>query len=232
MTNLLKLDTGKLLALVGKLAQAGFTAEMAQTILEDASETMEIARIPVIAFKAHFDATGKKEVEDKLSLPGHYMVNVVRRPLPTKSELLAAKAFGWVSGLFDGRPWTDAYRLDKRDVPISGVGGEAVFLLKHFGTDISSESAIRWGIENRTTDAPDGYRPATALEAIDFAAKHPELQLQFSIVALGSFALGGGGDRRVAVLDRNGGGRDLDGYWFDSDWYSAFCFLFVRKTSS
>ncbi len=74
---------------------------------------------------------------------------------------------------------------------------------------------------------------ATGLvEAIDFAAKHPELQLQFPIVALGSFALDAYGYRHVAALYRDDDGRALVGDWFGSGWRADCRFLFVRKTSS
>lgn len=87
--------------------------------------------------------------------------------------------------------------------------------------------------EDVIIDAPDGYRPATAIEAIDFAAKHPELQRWSPIVALGSFTLGDGDDRRVvAVLDIDRGERGLGDGWFAGVWRADCRFLFVRKTSS
>lgn len=156
--------------------------------------------------------------------PGHYRANVVHRPLPAGWELLAARAFVWVSRLFDGRGWTDGYALDGREVVVVPGYGPTEFLIKGFKTSMTSEQVIRWADAN-------GWRVATALEAIDFAAAKPGLQPSASIVALGSFAADDG-HRHVAVLRLGGRGCELSDDWFDNDWDPVFRFLLVRKSPS
>lgn len=153
--------------------------------------------------------------------PDHYLVRVEKKPLPTRAELLRDKAFDSVSIAFDGQPWIDAYRLDSWDVPVKPAYGDTVFFLKHFDRDSSSEDAIRWADAN-------GCRPATVLEAIAFAAAHPDFQRQFPIVALGSFVVSFVSRHFVAVLN-GGGGRGLGASGFVFDWPGAYRFLFVRK---
>ena len=136
--------------------------------------------------------------------PPHYLVNVNLSEflLAIKAQMEASGEFGWVSDIFDGRLWYDAYSLDGKDIPNVPSGGETVYLMKDFGKDMSSESAIKWGLNEKDEFAPDGYRPATLAEGRAFAKANPKLQLEHPIVILGSFALDGG-NRHVAVLDRH-----------------------------
>lgn len=152
--------------------------------------------------------------------PDHYLVRVEKKPLPTRKELLRTKAFEVVDFLFDDT-WVDTYRLDGRFVPVVPAYGDTVFFLKHFDRDRSSEDAIRWAAAN-------GYRPATLCETIAFAAAHPGLQRQFTIVALGSHALDGHGYIRVAVLG-DVSRRNLLVIGYNGRWVSDSRFLFARK---
>lgn len=149
-------------------------------------------------------------------LPNHYKV-YVDYEMPSFADL--EKEFGKrnVSDIFDGRP----FDLHPSCSDIDETPGERVFFVKHFGREIESEGVIN---EMKY----EGYRPATHAEAIVFAKAHPDLQREYPIVALGSFALYVG-DRCVAVLRRSVTGRLLGGGRFDGGWSVGCRFLLVRK---
>lgn len=123
-----------------------------------------------------------------------------------------------VSAIFDGRVWEN----HESCVGIDETPGDREMLVKHFGVRMTSDAVIAWADEN-------GYRVATHKEAIAFAAKNPELQRQYWIVALGSSALRDDGNRFVAVLGSVGRRRILDGNWFGGGWGGGDRFLLVRK---
>ncbi len=76
-----------------------------------------------------------------------------------------------------------------------------------------------------------GVRPATFPELLAHAAKHPDEQRKFPIVARGSVAVLDGG-RCVAYLCSDARGRYLYLDWLDAgDWYRRSRFLAVRKLS-
>ncbi|GEM_PF-6829718 len=149
---------------------------------------------------------------------GEYLVNVTYEMPRDKEKLEGEFSKDGVSELFYNVNYTwekhESYRDD--DMP-----GDEVFLVKHFNRRIESEDAIR-------EMDPQGYRPATHLEAHAFALANPELQRQFWIVALGSSATRGDG-RFVAVLSSSSGRRILVRVWFGGEWGSGGRFLFVRK---
>lgn len=138
--------------------------------------------------------------------------------IPLYEEL--KKEFGYVSSIFDGRPFT----LHESCKDVSSKPRELEITIKHFDRFIESEEAIK-EIEK------DGYRPATHLEAYAFQKLNPKLQEEYPIVALGSFAVCGG-SWYVAVLDGDPSGRILDNLWFDGRWSASYRFLFVREKSS
>lgn len=76
-----------------------------------------------------------------------------------------------------------------------------------------------------------GFRPALIEDLLALGAEYPELQKQFPIVALGSVWQDPGGRRRVPYLRWDGGGRDLDLYWFGDDWDERWRFAAVRNAS-
>ncbi len=157
------------------------------------------------------------EVERPLE-DGEYRVPV-RYEMPCdKAALEAEFSKNGVSDLFYGnyewRPHSSCAQIDQ-------TPGERIMLVKHFGRDTTSE-------ENIAEMDRLGYRPATDLEAYAFAKANPELQRQFSIVALGSFAIYGT-YRCVAVLGNDSDGRYLRVCWFSFRWDRGSRFLFVRK---
>jgi hypothetical protein len=92
--------------------------------------------------------------------------------------------------------------------------------LFHFNRNISSEDAIA-GMK------AEGYRLATVREMLVFGIKHPKLQLEFPIVALGQ-VVELYGYRRVGVLYGNVAGRRADLSDFADDWSARYRFLAVR----
>lgn len=146
-----------------------------------------------------------------------YLVPVSYAPLPSFAYLKNEFGKNNVSYIFDGREWKNHSSC----VGIDKTPSDKVFLVKHFGRETESEANI-------AEMDKLGYRPATHIEAYEFQKKHPELQRQFWIVALGSFALDDG-SRYVAVLSGDSGRRILDGSWFGRWWSADRRFLFVRK---
>jgi hypothetical protein len=76
-----------------------------------------------------------------------------------------------------------------------------------------------------------GLRPATIAELVAFAAKNPEEQRKYWIVALGSSWVDGGGHRKVPILDGSDSERHLYLYWDgpQNEWNDDNRFLAARK---
>lgn len=153
-----------------------------------------------------------------VSAPVEYLTAHVSYQLPSFEELNGT-LFDWASDLFNGSyKWEDHESVRGQ---VDRTPGERSFLVKHFNKEMESDDVLAWADAN-------GYRAATHEEAVDFAKAHPDLQREFWIVALGSFALRDGG-RSVAILRRGGARRDLDGDWFGGRWGADGRFLLVRK---
>ena len=105
--------------------------------------------------------------------------------------------------------------------PEGGSTSEKDMGIFHFGENISSEDAI-------AKMKAEGYRPATIWDLLGFAKKHPDLQREFPIVALGSVAIVTG-FRRVAFLYGSGSECGLDLGYLDVVWGGGCRFLAVRK---
>ena len=146
-----------------------------------------------------------------------FLVPVSYTRFPSFAELEQEFGKGNFSTIFDGKPFHKHSSCANTDE----TSGYKTFLVKHFNREIMSEDAI-------AEMDKLGYRPATHIEAYSFQKAKPELQLQFWIVALGSFAVVGGG-QYVAVLDSNSGTRVFYSDWFVGEWRSDRRFLFVRK---
>jgi len=102
-----------------------------------------------------------------------------------------------------------------------GVSTEVAKLF-HFNYVISSGDAI-----SEMNKA--GYRPATLMELLALGILFPELQRQFSIVALGSVWRLASDYRCVPYLHVHGSERGLSLDWFGRDWSARYRFLGVRK---
>lgn len=112
--------------------------------------------------------------------------------------------------------------------PIDGCPGTSIemreveFVYVHLDRDASDADVL-------AEHERQGVRPATLPELLAFAAKYPDEQRKFPIVARGSVALLRG-YRHVAYLFCGGRGRRLCLYWFDDcDWGRRCRFLAVRK---
>lgn len=94
--------------------------------------------------------------------------------------------------------------------------------LVHFDRRIESDEAIR------ELDRM-GLRPATLPELLAFGARHPDVQREFPIVALGSVWQSRDGNRYVPYLWSDSGERHLYLGWFEVEWFGHYRFAAVRK---
>ncbi|MFA4942506.1 MAG: hypothetical protein WC564_02605 [Patescibacteria group bacterium] len=92
----------------------------------------------------------------------------------------------------------------------------------HFNRGISSEDVIKEMDEAE-------FRPATLMELLAFGAAYPELQKQYSIIALGSFWIDYDRRRYVPYLGKDSVDRRLDLDQFGNDWRAWYRFFGVRK---
>jgi hypothetical protein len=151
-------------------------------------------------------------------LPPHdFRITVTSVKHPIYTELKAA--YDWVSDFWDESKYPLELHESLRE--IEATAGDKVVFLKKFVQFIKCEQAIEWGKAH-------GYRLAFPAEREAFAKANPDLQREFLIVDLGSFAVSGG-RRYVPVLARPDGKRDLSSRWLDDEWDAGYRFLFVRE---
>ncbi len=74
-----------------------------------------------------------------------------------------------------------------------------------------------------------GMRPATLKELLALGEKHPDLQREFPIIALGSVWQVPDGGRGCAYLGGGGSGRGLSLRWIGGGWIDCCRFAAVRK---
>lgn len=130
------------------------------------------------------------------------------------------KAFDWV---YDGYKSVKFTAIDVcKDVSMETR--EIEFELVHLNKDASTDTA-RAELDKRE------LRPALYEELLAFAAKYPELQKQFPIVALGSVCRYGG-NLGSPYVNRSGAERGLGFGWLGRDWSGGCRFLAVRKQPS
>lgn len=156
--------------------------------------------------------------------PNHYRVDVSYAPMPYFDELERYFGQGNVSHLFDGRPW----KLHPPCVEMSRRPGYRIFYIHDVDDYWMRRDQIDWGIAQRTSVAPRGYRSTTHDEVYEFCRIHPELT---DLVALGSTALYDGHHRHVAYV-WGGGGRILDSYWVVRKFVARYRPLFVAITEA
>src|SRR3989344_3188999 len=118
--------------------------------------------------------------------------------------------------------WTNS-DITSRNFPTERNGtAEVAVELIHFNRHVSTDEALR------ELDRM-GYRPAELHELLAFGEKHPEVQREFPVVALGSVWRGRDGRRVVPGLDGGGSERYLRLGWFGSDWGGLYRCAAVRK---
>ncbi len=130
----------------------------------------------------------------------------------TLQEMIEEGKYDWVND-----------NITQENFPLQGKGKEDLQIeLFHFGRAVTSKEAIE-EMEKA------GFRPATLPELLALGAKHPDLQKDFLIVALGSRWRSPSGDLGVSVLYWYGLRRGLSLPWFESDWLEDCRFAGVRK---
>jgi hypothetical protein len=161
--------------------------------------------------------------------PDHVVVPFAYAPTPSVSDLKRVYKNG-VSWIFDGRGWRRHASAIVRTRSEDHIVWLAAPPREVLG---DSEEIIAWGRDQRTEVAPLGYRPIMGQnELLDLHRAHPELYKQFWMVALGSFALGDGGSRNVAVLRASDDGPCLDDSRLVRVWSGAGRFPFVPQVSA
>lgn len=133
----------------------------------------------------------------------------------SKLQMIAAGKYDYVNDFL------------RNNNPIEGkIGGsgqvEVTLELVHFDRGISTKDALK-EIQKR------GLEPAGIEHLLALGVKHPDLQREFSIVALGSVWRHSLGFRRVSYLWDGGGVRKLRLDWDDGGWLGNYRFLAVRK---
>ncbi len=133
----------------------------------------------------------------------------------TKSQMIEVGNYGHVDDFLQGN--------DPVEGCIAGTGIVSVNLeLVHFNRVISTSDALK-ELKER------GLTLAGLEHLLAFGAKHPNLQKEFPVVALGSVWQRPSGSRHVACLYRWSDERELVLYWRDYDWHEDCRFLVVRK---
>ena len=179
--------------------------KMAQAIIEGRIEIIDKSALPV--------GDGPYRGGPPSSVPG-FRAEVIYVQ-PSYADL--QKAFDWV---YEGYASAEFKPIDACK-GISTDTREIEFELVHLNKDASTDEALA-ELDKR------GLRPALYEELLAFAAKHPELQKQFPIVALGSVCRDGA--RLYSPFVRfYGRERRLRFGWLDGRWLRSYRFLSVRK---
>lgn len=127
------------------------------------------------------------------------------------ASLLKAGKYDWQNG-----------NITDQNFPSTETGEREIdYALFHFKKTMTSEGVI-------AEMAKENCRPATMKEMLNFGIKHPGVQREFPVVALGSVAELNGG-RRVGYLYRNPAERDAHLNYFDYGWNDYYRFLAVRN---
>jgi hypothetical protein len=123
----------------------------------------------------------------------------------------------------DGKyDWSNE-NLTSKNFPAHKQGKESIeAVLVHFNRDIGTDAALK-ELDQQ------GFRPPNIYELLAFGAKFPDVQREFPVVALGSVWQDSHGNRSVACLWLDGGGRRASLHWVGFDWDAVYRFLAVRK---
>ena len=153
---------------------------------------------------------GKANEEEADKKEASYQVTVDYSQ--TLAQMVKAGKYDWVSS-----------RITQEYFPLKGKGAvEAKVELVHLDKVVTTKEVLA------ELDRLN-LRPANIEELLAFGAKHPELQKQFPIVALGSVWRDSDGYRLVPCLGWLGSERDLGLRWFGCAWSGYYRFLAVRK---
>lgn len=126
---------------------------------------------------------------------------------------------GIAAGKYD---WTNS-DITSSHFPSKEIGTKEVSVgLVHFGKDMTADEAL-----SELDKA--GMRPATLKELLTLGEKHPDLQRESPIIALGSVWQDPYGYRYCACLGRCDSVRVLHLFWLGSRWVGYCRFAAVRK---
>ena len=200
------------IALEGAIREAGGSDEDIHRLVtpEGAGALRKMARVAALRGECEVVTTDKLAATEHQPTPSTYPVTVDYTQ--TLEQMIAA-----------GRYDKQNRDITQEHFPLQGSGQIEVELhLVHLNRDASTDSVLA-ELDRR------GLRPATLAELLAFGAKHPNLQKEFPIIALGSVWRHWGGSRGVACLAGWGGERSLSLDWLGHDWGRCCRFLAVRK---
>jgi len=127
-------------------------------------------------------------------------------------QMIKAGNYNWVNS-----------NITEKNFPIQGEGRQKTEVaLFHFNKNMTSEQVI-------AEMDKQGYCPARIEELLAFGESQPDLQRQFSIIALGSIWRFRDGGRYVPVLYEDVRERRLDLVYFDGAWDPGYHFVGLRK---
>lgn len=165
---------------------------------------------------------GEKGVDDLLAGITHVVTKAVSYTVATFTitvdETLSVED-DVKKGKFE---WDHSHVTSKRlPNPTGGQKSDKEVTLFFFKYVVTSKEAI---VEMDNA----GYKPANFWDLIGLAAKEPDLQRKYSIVALGS-VYKYGDCRFVPCLGEYSSGRELSERYFDDEWNHEYRLLAVRK---
>ncbi|HEY4715179.1 MAG TPA: hypothetical protein VIH31_01605 [Candidatus Paceibacterota bacterium] len=187
-----------------KLEQAGLDKSLAQSIINSPGNALAKSMIGSITKISAEEpkSSGRKAFE--LEVDGTKILE----------QLIADGKYDWKNP-----------DIKEKNFPIKDKTKRmATIELFHFGFDISSESAVK-AMEK------EGFRPATIEELLALGAKHPELQKEFPIIALGSVWKNFDGYRGVPELYWDDSERDLRLNDWAGGWRGRYRFAGVRNNT-
>lgn len=144
---------------------------------------------------------------------GRYIVTINYAGDKTIKNLLKEGKYDWVNNDI-----TDKHFPTKK----TGTEKEEIYFI-HFNKRFDNGNQV---IEEL---GKLGYKSANPAQLLALGAKHPDLQRQFPIAALGQHWFGSGGFRFVVYLSRYLGDRSAGLYWFKNRWSVDWRFAVVPK---
>jgi hypothetical protein len=173
--------------------------------LEDLGKK-EVTIIDILAVINKLDSQAK-EKSDEIILVVDYS--------RTFQKMIDAGNYGWVNDYIIEKNFPIPEKLKIKKAEISTK-------LFHFNYNISSKDLI-------TEMDKTGYRPGTLLELLALGESHPELQKEFTIVALGSIWRDTRDRFGVPALSFVGNRRGLFLFWISRGFFNDYRFLGVYK---
>lgn len=163
----------------------------------------------------------------------HYRAFVTYAKLPGPDQLKAEFSGGVAveyhgTGDF-GWQMTRPYDNNMPDpTPVEQIPGDKIFFVLCFDREVVDDE---WRQERGVFAEMSrlGYRPATHIEAYEFAKAYPDVQERYSILALGSLCWEDAAGCGYALLDTDKEGKRWLSTTWSYGWAAGQRFLFIRN---